>query len=220
MSRQPRLVVPDHPHHVTQRGNRRQPVFFCDDDYTLYLDLLRHWAGQAKTEIWAYCLMPNHVHLILTPSTPDGLRAALGETHRRYTRHINLREGWRGHLWQERFHSFVMDEPYVLACARYVALNPVAAGLVARPEDWAWSSARAHLEGKSDGAVALAPLATRVDDWATFFDDGVEDAMTERLDLHLRTGRPLGDAAFIDGLVARFGEAAQARPRGRPARSV
>ena len=145
MPRTARLVVPGIPHHVTQRGNRRQPTFFRDEDYALYLRLLRHWTAQAGTRVWAWCLMPNHVHLILVPAHEYGLRAALGETHSRSTRHVNQREDWRGHLWQSRFASFPMDEEWLVACARYVELNPVRAGLAARPEDWRWSSARAHL---------------------------------------------------------------------------
>ena len=132
MARMARLVVPGHPHHLTQRGARRMAVFFGDEDYRAYLALLAEWCDAADTRVWAYCLMPNHIHLILVPATEDGLRAALGETHRRYTRRVNAREGWRGHLWQERFHSFAMDEDYLLACARYVELNPVRARLAAR----------------------------------------------------------------------------------------
>ncbi len=90
----------------------------------------------AKVAVWAYCLMPNHVHLILLPRDGDGLRAALGEAHRRYTRHVNFREGWRGYLWQGRFASFPMDESYLLACARYIELNPVHARLARRARDW------------------------------------------------------------------------------------
>jgi putative transposase len=113
MARLARVVAPGVPHHVTQRGNRRQPVFFGEDDYLAYRSLLAEGCRTAGVEVWAYCFMPNHVHLILVPSDTDGLRAALGETHRRYTRFINEREGWRGHLWQERFASFPMDESYL-----------------------------------------------------------------------------------------------------------
>src|SRR5262245_52437472 len=109
MARLPRIVVPDHPHHVTQRGNRRAPVFFEPDDYVLYRDLLAERCRKAGVEVWAYCLMPNHVHLVLTPSTPEGLRLALGETHRRYTGFINARARWTGHLFQGRFSSVVLD---------------------------------------------------------------------------------------------------------------
>ena len=125
MARLARVVVPGLPHHITQRGNRRQQTFFCDEDYEYYLELMGQWCTVHQVEIWAYCLMPNHVHLIAVPQSPDGLRLAIGEVHRRYTRMVNFREGWRGHLWQGRFASFVLDEPYVLTAARYVELNPV-----------------------------------------------------------------------------------------------
>ncbi len=123
-----------------------------------YRALLAEHCAADGVACWAYCLMPNHVHLILVPRDEDGLRAALGETHRRYTRHVNLREGWRGHLWQERFHSFPMDRGWLLAAARYVELNPVRARLVKRARDWPWSSARAHLAGRDDALVGTAPL--------------------------------------------------------------
>ena len=120
MSRIARAVIPGIPHHVTQRGNRRLETFFSDDDYRLYIDLLAESCQRSGTEIWGYCLMPNHVHLIMVPADADGLRASLGEAHRRYARAINQREDWRGHLWQERFQSFPMDEAHLAAAARYV----------------------------------------------------------------------------------------------------
>ena len=120
MARLARVVVPGIPHHVTQRGNRRLETFFSPDDYRAYVDLLAEHCRAARVAVWAYCLMPNHVHLILVPRDADGLRAALGEAHRRYTRRINFREGWRGYLWQGRFASFAMDERHLLAAARYV----------------------------------------------------------------------------------------------------
>ncbi len=141
------------PHHITQRGNRRQETFFCDDDYQAYLDLMAEWCTEHKVRVWSYCLMPNHVHLIVVPKSEDGLRRAIGEAHRRYTRRVNFREGWRGHLWQGRFASFVLDEPYLLAAARYIELNPVRAQLVTAPSDYPWSSARAHLKRKDDCLV-------------------------------------------------------------------
>jgi len=119
-------------------------TFFCDEDYQEYLALLVHWCGEFDVRIWSYCLMPNHVHLILVPSTADGLAGAVSEIHRRYTRMINFREGWRGHLWQGRFASFVMSEQHLMGAVRYVERNPVKAGLVERSEDWPWSSAAVH----------------------------------------------------------------------------
>jgi len=124
MARIARVVAPGLPHHVTQRGNRRQQTFFCDDDYRAYLELMAQWCSRCAVEIWAYCLMPNHVHLIAVPESKDGLRSAIGEAHRRYTRRINFREGWRGHLWQGRFASYTMEERYLLAAARYIEMNP------------------------------------------------------------------------------------------------
>jgi putative transposase len=117
MARLARVVAAGVPHHVTQRGNRRQRVFFGDDDYEAYRTLLAEGCRAAGVALWAYCLMPNHVHLIPVPPDAGGLRAALGEAHRRYTRRVNFREGWRGYLWQGRFASFPMDEAYLLACA-------------------------------------------------------------------------------------------------------
>ena len=134
MARLARVVVPGLPHHITQRGNRRQQTFFCDEDYEYYLELMGQWCAVHQVEIWAYCLMPNHVHLIAVPQSADGLRLAVGEVHRRYTRMVNFREGWRGHLWQGRFASFVLDEPYVLTAARYVELDQVRTRLVNAPE--------------------------------------------------------------------------------------
>jgi putative transposase len=216
MARLARLVVPGHPHHVTQRGVRRLETFFGPEDYRTYLGLLREWSAKAGTEVWAYCLMPNHVHLILVPQTADGLRAALGETHRRYTRHVNFREGWRGHLWQERFHSFVMDEAHLLACARYVELNPVRAQLATRPQDWPWSSARAHLDGGGDATVAAQPLLERVADWRSFLDGDLEAAALAALRRHGRSGHPLGSAAFLETLARALGRDVRPRRPGRP----
>lgn len=109
MARMARVVAPGIPHHVTQRGNRRQETFFSDDDYRAYLELMAQWCSLCAVEVWAYCLMANHVHLIVVPESEGGMRRAIGEAHRRYTRRVNFRQGWRGHLWQGRFASFPMD---------------------------------------------------------------------------------------------------------------
>ena len=216
MARMARLVVPGHPHHVTQRGVRRMDVFLEAGDYARYLDLLREWCDRAGTKVWAYCLMPNHVHLILVPSDEDGLRAALGEVHRRYARHVNRRQDWRGHMWQERFHSFAMDKPHLLACARYVELNPVRARLVKRPEDWAWSSARAHLGGANDGVVRVRPLLAAVQDWKTFLAGGLDEVMLATLRSHARTGHPLGSDGYYKRLERKLGRSVKPARRGRP----
>ena len=217
MARLARVVATGLPHHVTQRGNRSQQVFFGDGDYAAYRDLLAESCRRAGVAVWAYCLMPNHVHLILTPSDPDGLRAALGETHRRYTSHVNLREGWRGYLWQGRFASFPIDEGYLLACVRYTEMNPVRAGLARRAADWRWSSARAHLAGRDDGLVAVEPLLTLVPDWSAFLADGLADAERDRIRAAERTGRPLGAPGFVERLETHLGRPlARLKPGPKP----
>jgi putative transposase len=149
MARLTRIVVPDLPHHVTQRGNRRQKLFVERGDYGLYRDLLAERCRANRVACWAYCLMPNHVHLIMTPSTADGLAKAVGEAHRRYTAFFNARARVTGHLFQGRFVSRAMDEEHLIAAARYLALNPVKAGLVKAPADWPHASVRAHLLGQT-----------------------------------------------------------------------
>jgi putative transposase len=215
-----RVVAAGVPHHVTQRGNRRQQVFFSDGDYALYKSLLAEGCEAAGVEVWAYCLMPNHVHLILLPHDEDGLRAALGEAHRRYTRHINAREDWRGYLWQGRFASFPMDERHLLACARYVEVNPVRARLAARARDWRWSSARAHLSGRDDGLVTVAPLLRLVNDWRAFLAEDLPEAALNSIRKSERTGRPLGEAPFIKRLEKKLGRVlARQKPGPKPKES-
>ena len=218
MARLARVVVPLIPHHVTQRGNRRQPVFFGAGDYAAYRDLIAAQCRAEGVEIWAWCLMPNHVHLMLVPPTPDALRAALAEAHRRYSRLVNLREGWRGYLWQGRFASCPMDEAHALASARYIELNPVRARLVDRPEDWAWSSAGAHLTGRTDGLTKIGALGVPVAEWGTFLRAGLDEETLEILRAGERTGRPLGSTDFVGRIEASTGRRlARRRPGRKPA---
>lgn len=202
------------PHHITQRGNRRQPTFFNDSDYAAYRELMSQSCREHAVAVWSYCLMPNHVHLIAVPAERDGLRLAIGEAHERYTRRINFRERWRGYLWQGRFASFVMDEPYLLAAARYVECNPVRAGLVARPEDWPWSSARAHRCGRDDELVQVGPLLAMIGDWRAFLDSALSEKELNELRGHGRTGRPLGGESFLERLEAMVGRALKPQKRG------
>jgi putative transposase len=197
MAQLARVVAPGLPHHVTQRGNRGQQTFFCDEDYRTYLELMAEWSGVHQVEIWAYCLMPTHVHLIAVPHSADGLGQAIGEAHRRYTRMVNSREGWRGHLWQGRFASCVLDEAYLLTATRYVELNPVRAGLIKAPSRYKWSSAAAHMRGRDDALVRVAPLAKRVPNWRGFLARAIPEEDIALLRAHERTGRPLGDEEFL-----------------------
>lgn len=219
MARLARIVVPSVPHHVTQRGNRRLPVFFGDEDRRAYLTLIADACAAHGTVCLAWCLMDNHVHLILVPGTQDGLRATLGEAHRRYSRRINFREGWRGFLFQGRFASYPMDDAHLIAAVRYVENNPVAAGMVARAEDWRWSSARSHIAGKraaDDPLTDVAALGRHVRNWRALLRVGLEamddPATVEAIEARIRTGRPLATPEWIVEA-----EAAMARKLG-PAR--
>lgn len=206
MLRLARIVVPGAPHHVTQRGNRRERVFFSPDDYRLYKTMLAEAASAAGTEVWAYCMMPNHVHLILVPSQVDGLRATLAEAHRRYTTFINKRQSWTGHLWQGRFGSVAMDDDHLASAVRYVSLNPVRAGLVARAQDWPWSSARAHLAGEGDGLVMASRVLDRWPDFASMIETEPTGVQMNALRKAETSGRPLGSKAWAETLGVTIGK--------------
>jgi putative transposase len=202
MTRLARVVVPGVPHHVTQRGNRREQVFFGEDDYRAYLQLIAAAARSSGAEVWAYCLMPNHVHFIMTPAHEDGLRATFAEAHRRYTARIHARLKCTGHLWQGRFSSTAMDERHLMAAARYVPMNPVRAGLAARAEDWPWSSARAHLANSDDGVVTVRPLLDRIPDFAGLLDAEEDAAAIIAIRRSRTTGRPVGAEDWLRALEA------------------
>ena len=216
MSRLPRIIVPDIPHHVTQRGNRRQQVFFGEDDYALYKDWLAQACRENGVDVWSYCLMPNHVHLILVPSDDSGLSRAVGETHRRYSGYINARLRVTGHLFQGRFGSVAMDESHLMAAFRYVALNPVKANLAPTAAEWQWSSTPAHLCGQNDGLVNVAPLLARLDNVTEFLaaepDSALEAALTKGQTIRL----PLMDDQALAELESRLGRPIRPRKRGRP----
>ncbi len=144
MARIARVVVPGYPHHIIQRGNRRMDVFFSDDDYLTYITLLKNATHRYGVAIWAYCLMTNHAHFIAVPRKADSLARCFADAHVKYTRMINKRQGWKGHLWQARFGSNVLDENYLRAAVRYVERNPVRAGIVDKAWEYRWSSAAWH----------------------------------------------------------------------------
>jgi putative transposase len=217
IARLARLVVPGLPYHVTQRGNRRGTTFFEDDDFLVYRELLADAARAAGARVWAYCLMPNHVHLIVVPADPDGLRATFANAHRRYARFINARYRWTGHLWQGRYGAVVMDEAHLVHAARYVALNPVRARLCERAEDWPWSSTRAHLAGKDDELVEVAPLIERVGNFATFLGTDEDQQASRALRMAETTGRPVGDPKWVAELEDQTGRTLAAQKRGRKA---
>ena len=221
MPRAARVVVSDTPHHVIQRGNRRQRTFFSAADYRLYLRIAAQEFAAARVQVWAYCLMPNHVHLIAVPSDAAGLARAVGATHVRYTRAVNQREEWRGYLWQGRFASFPMDETYLLHCARYIGLNPVRGSLARSALDWPWSSVAAHVLGKPDPLVTTGPLRDRLGpNIGDFFETDVTDDARRGLRAAASTGRPLGEAGWIKSLERVTGRALSAPAKGRPRKTA
>jgi putative transposase len=214
-----RVVVPGYPHHVTQRGNRRQRTFFRDADYRAYMLLTSKAKSAAGAAIWAYCLMPNHVHLVIVPDREDSLARLFQDTHRRYTRRINQREKWRGHLWQERFHSCPMDEQHLLTAVRYVEMNPVRAGLCQTPQDWRWSSVHAHRRGEDDLLVTVKPMLERIDNWHEYLALDGSSHCIESLRANTRSGRPAGPTGFVAKLERTTGLTLLKRKSG-PKRQV
>lgn len=216
MARLARAVFPGLPHHVTQRGNGRARTFFSDNDYILYRDLLAQHTEAAGVEVWAWVLMPNHVHLILVPQDADGLRRALAPVHRYYAGHVHTRQQKSGHFWQGRFGCVAMDEAHLGAAVRYVALNPVRARLCERAVDWPWSSVHAHLRRKDDGLTKREPVLERYPDFAALLKAGEDEALSAKLRQAETVGRPLGADTFIAKLERKTGRTLKPAKRGRP----
>ena len=214
MSRIARLVIPHLPHHITQRGNGRQQVFFDDADYITFRDMLAASCKAAKVSCWAYALMPNHIHAILVPKNEDGLRSALAPVHRRYAGMMNARQEKTGHFWQGRYGAAVMDESHLIAAFHYIIRNPVEAGLADTPAKYKWSSAAAYLKGVDDGLTDTGPMFQRLPDIKSFL-------MKEALNLDElivrddeTIGRPRGDAKFIRSLERKTGRDLMPEKRG------
>ena len=203
-------------------ATRREPVFFEADDYRLYRRLIATAALSARTAVWAYWLMPNHVHLPIMPTWRDagGRRRVAGDLCQSAPalhRAINARFRWTGHLFQGRFGAVVMDEPHLLAAARYIALNPAVAGLVSRAEDWPWSSTRAQLAGEDDELTTAAPLRALIPDFAALLAMPADAATTTRIERAPTIGRPLGSPEWIAILERRLGRfLAPRKPGPRP----
>ena len=210
------------PHHVTQRGNRRENVFFNDEDRAAYLKWLGEYAAARRVGIAAYCLMSNHVHLILIPATGDGLQEVLKPLHMRYAQRVNRAHGQQGHVWQGRYFSSVLDEDYFRAALRYVELNPVRARMVEKAEDYRWSSARGHC-GLARDPLLSAQGAWRsafkdIPDWARWLaEPEAEDALLV-LRRNAVMGLPCGAEGFIGKIEKLAGRALRYRPQGRPGR--
>ena len=224
MPRRARFVLPDVPYHVTQRGSRRQEVFFGDPDRILYLDLLAVYCARNAVKVLAYCLMPNHVHLIVVPSTPDGLANVFRPLHSRYALRVNRTKEWAGHLWQARFFAAALDNAYLHAATRYVERNPVRAGMVARAEDYRWSSAAAHC-GREENSLLEDACAWFLDvepgaHWSEWLRTQDEQAQLDALRKNSERGFPCGSKEFVGRLESESGQTFHERRRGRRPRKL
>ena len=222
MPRLSRTVFAGLPHHITQRGNRREDIFFAGEDRAVYLSWLKEYAEVHDVEILAYCLITNHIHLVVIPSHADGLENAVGRTHWKYAQAINRLHGRSGHLWQGRFFSAQLDETHAYAAVRYVERNPVRAKMVRFAERYPWSSAEAHCSGldrrkliDTDRWAARHPPEV----WKALLREPPEpehERIVESLRKATRAGRPLASDSFIAKLETRVGRRLRPMPRGRP----
>ena len=219
MPRLARNVFPGIPHHITQRGNRREDIFFSEEDRLIYLQWLAEYCQKHKVEILAYCLMTNHIHLILKPSNEDGLQRVLKPLHMRYAQRVNKANGWKGHLWQGRFFSSALDESYTWSAIRYVERNPVRAGMVAKAEEYLWSSAATHCGLKDDkliGKPADAERAISEQEWSEWLASAGDEESINILRRNIEKGLPCGGDNFIGKLEKLSGRKLLYRPQGRP----
>lgn len=218
MARLPRIVVPHYPHHIVQRGNRRLDVFFTDEDRQTYLDHIGKACNRYGVAIWAYCLMSNHVHFIAVPSETDSLARCFSEAHVRYTRRINHREGWKGHLWQARFGSSVLDENHLIAAVRYVERNPVRAGIVKEAWEYPWSSAAFHTGTVTEAGIVSSDnmLQELIGNWKTYLMEKDANHFVKSVRRESFVNRPLGDAKFISVLEEKFRLRLSRGKAGRP----
>lgn len=220
MPRLSRTVFAGLPHHITQRGNRREDIFFTEADREAYLTWLREYCELYEVEILAYCLMTNHIHLVAIPARDDGLQRVLKPLHMRYAQRINRARGWKGHLWQGRFFSSPLDDAYLWAAVRYVERNPVRADMVRRAEDYRWSSAAAHCGKRIDGLLNLESAWSKqflvIEDWSAWLAEGDETEEMQTLRRNVDKGLPCGAEGFVKKLGKQAGRLLDYRPQGRP----
>lgn len=222
MPRVARIVLPQVAHHITQRGNNRQDVFFVDEDRALYLRLLGEACRRWGLRLLGYCLMTNHVHLIAIPDKTDSLARAIGRTHWHYAQTVNRLHGRSGHLWQNRFYSAAMDDEHLLLAMRYVEQNPLRAGLCACPWDYAWSSAAVHC-GRTKAAeddlldhAAWRQVAGQLD-WNRLLGENLDSTRIHRVRHATSRGRPLATDAWLSKLETILGRRLRPLSVGRPA---
>lgn len=229
MARLPRLTAPGYPHHLIQRGNNRQPIVHDDEDRERLLAGIREQAAAAQVAVHAYVLMSNHLHLLVTPATAEGVPRMMQALGRGYVRHFNRRHARSGTLFEGRYRGALIEaERHLLACMRYIDLNPVRAGMVAQPEDYPWSSYRHHAGLRDDAWLTPHPLYwalgntpfARQAEYAKLVQGGLDEGQRAELGRAAHGGWVLGSADFVAGLEKRterrLTRLAAGRPPGRP----
>ena len=217
MPRIARAVISRVPHHITQRGNRGEDVFFADADRMRYLELLSQYAPKHGLDILAYCLMSNHVHLVATPQRDDSLATTLKPVHLRYAQHVNWSQKLTGRLWQGRFFSCPLDKAHFWSAVRYVERNPVRAGIVRRAENYLWSSAATHCGLRDHRFLSnRANWTDHIDDWSAWLRQKEEPVVVEELRRQTKTGRPAGSARFVARIEKALRRTLRPKPIGRP----
>lgn len=211
--------MPGLSYHVTHRGNRRGPIFLGDDDRDAYLRRLARAGDRHGLELWAYCLMPNHVHLVVRPGRRDSLARTIGEVHGQYARSLHRRQGWDGHLWANRYYAAALGPDRLWAAVRYVERNPVRAGLVDRAEDFPWSSARAHC-GLAPGPPLSPqrPFPGAIANWRYWLAGEPDEAGERAIRSCTARGLPAGSPEFVADLERRLDRPLRPQRRGRPRR--
>jgi len=217
MPRIARATAKDYPHHITQRGNYQQPVFEDNDDFIYYKAWLKEYSEKYGLKIWAYCLMSNHVHFICIPLKDVSLSCTFNTLHMRYSQYFNKKKGTKGHLWQGRFFSCILDERHLYAAIRYVENNPVRAKVVKSPEEYRWSSVRGHVNMEVDPVLSRdCYLEKEIKDWLLFLKEKDSDELIKDIRKYSLTGRPCGDQAFIQTMEGLLGRRLRPMAWGRP----
>ena len=214
MPRIKRIVIPNIPHHITQRGVRSMNIFYKHEDYEYYKELLLTQSKLHNLKIISYCLMTNHIHIIAIPKNKNSLSKAIGETHRLYTRKINFEQKVKGHLFQERFYSTPLDEEHFLFALKYVEQNPVKAFMVKFPWDYKYSSAKYRLNLiKEDKLLSNYKPIDNIVNYKEFLNETTNDKIIQE---KTRTGKPCGDEKFYDKIKLLTGVDYKNKKAGRP----
>ena len=225
MARSPRITVPAYPHHIIQRGNNRQATFFADDDYLFFLECLRQAKSKCRRSIFAYVLMTNHFHLIVAPTEIGDLGRFMQSVGRRYVRYINANYQGTGTLWEGRFKSAaVSQDEYLIACSRYIELNPVRAGLVTHPKDYRWSSYQYRALGRPDYLLDDDPwyaglgssAEARREGYRKWIESQISHGEWEEIRRATQRGRLIGRENFQKQVEAMTGRRLVGEARGRP----